>query len=31
MKVQKKLLSDNKIPFMIGGEHLVTFPAFKAV
>lgn len=25
------LINDNKIPFMIGGEHLVTLPAFKAV
>lgn len=27
----KKILDDNKFPFMIGGEHLVTLPAFKAV
>lgn len=27
----KKILNDNKLPFMIGGEHLVTYPAFKAV
>lgn len=27
----KILINDNKIPFMIGGEHLVTLPAFKAV
>ncbi|MBR5271561.1 MAG: agmatinase [Clostridia bacterium] len=27
----KKLLDDNKIPCMIGGEHLVTLGAFKAV
>lgn len=27
----KKIVQDNKIPFMIGGEHLVTLPAFKAV
>jgi agmatinase len=27
----KEIVSDNKIPFMIGGEHLVTLPAFKAV
>lgn len=27
----KEILSDNKFPFMIGGEHLVTLPAFKAV
>lgn len=27
----KTLINDNKIPFMIGGEHLVTLPAFKAV
>ncbi|MGL5329702.1 MAG: agmatinase, partial [Peptostreptococcaceae bacterium] len=25
------IVNDNKIPFMIGGEHLVTLPAFKAV
>lgn len=27
----KSIVNDNKIPFMIGGEHLVTLPAFKAV
>lgn len=27
----KEILNDNKFPFMIGGEHLVTLPAFKAV
>ncbi|CEH35131.1 agmatinase [Romboutsia lituseburensis] len=27
----RTLINDNKIPFMIGGEHLVTLPAFKAV
>ena len=27
----KQIIQDNKIPFMIGGEHLVTLPAFKAV
>ncbi|MCR8744979.1 agmatinase [Romboutsia lituseburensis] len=27
----KGIVNDNKIPFMIGGEHLVTLPAFKAV
>nr|WP_317332588.1 agmatinase [uncultured Romboutsia sp.] len=27
----KEIIKDNKIPFMIGGEHLVTLPAFKAV
>ena len=27
----KFIVDDNKIPFMIGGEHLVTLPAFKAV
>lgn len=26
-----KILSDNKIPFMIGGEHLVTLGAFRGV
>lgn len=25
------IIKDNKVPFMIGGEHLVTLPAFKAV
>lgn len=25
------ILKDNKIPFMIGGEHLVSYPAIKAV
>ena len=27
----KYIVNDDKIPFMIGGEHLVTLPAFKAV
>lgn len=27
----KSIINDNKVPFMIGGEHLVTLPAFKAV
>lgn len=27
----KQIVNDNKVPFMIGGEHLVTLPAFKAV
>ena len=27
----KEILDDDKFPFMIGGEHLVTLPAFKAV
>lgn len=27
----KDIVDNNKIPFMIGGEHLVTLPAFKAV
>lgn len=27
----KKIVKDSKVPFMIGGEHLVTLPAFKAV
>lgn len=27
----KKILSDNKIPFLIGGEHLVTLGQFEAV
>ncbi|MDX5684404.1 arginase family protein, partial [Clostridioides difficile] len=26
-----KIVRDSKVPFMIGGEHLVTLPAFKAV
>ncbi len=26
-----KIVADNKIPVMIGGEHLVSFPAIKAV
>lgn len=30
-KVSKKIINDGKIPFMIGGEHLVAFPQFKAV
>jgi agmatinase len=27
----KKIVGDGKIPFLLGGEHLVTYPAFKAV
>lgn len=27
----KSIVKDNKVPFMIGGEHLVTLPAFKAI
>lgn len=27
----KEILDEDKFPFMIGGEHLVTLPAFKAV
>ena len=27
----KEIVNDNKVPFMIGVEHLVTLPAFKAV
>lgn len=27
----KEIVENDKVPFMIGGEHLVTFPAFKAV
>lgn len=27
----KEILNDDRFPFMIGGEHLVTLPAFKAV
>lgn len=27
----KKIVSDGKLPIMLGGEHLVTFPAVKAV
>lgn len=30
-KATKNLITDNKVPVMIGGEHLVTLPAFKAV
>ncbi|MGL4912679.1 MAG: agmatinase [Romboutsia sp.] len=30
-KGTSNIVKDNKIPFMIGGEHLVTLPAFKAV
>lgn len=30
-KKAKEITNNNKIPFMIGGEHLVTLPAFKAV
>lgn len=29
--VVKQIVADNKIPFMIGGEHLVSYPAIKAV
>jgi agmatinase len=27
----KQILNDNKVPMMIGGEHLVSYPAIKAV
>lgn len=27
----KAIVDDSKVPFMIGGEHLVTLPSFKAV
>lgn len=27
----KEIVENDKVPFMIGGEHLVTLPAFKAV
>ncbi len=27
----KKIVGDSKIPFMVGGEHLVSLPAFKGV
>jgi agmatinase len=27
----KQIVNDDKVPFMIGGEHLVTLPVFKAV
>ena len=27
----KEILNDDKFPFMIGGEHLVTLPVFKAI
>ncbi len=27
----RSILTDNKIPFMIGGEHLVTYPQIKAM
>ncbi len=30
-KRTREILSDNKIPLLIGGEHLVTFGAFKAI
>lgn len=30
-KGTKEIVNDGKVPFMIGGEHLVTLPAFKAV
>lgn len=30
-KKTKSIINNDKIPFMIGGEHLVTYPAFKAV
>lgn len=29
-QTSKKIINDNKIPFMIGGEHLVTLPSVKA-
>lgn len=29
-KTSKKIINDNKIPFMIGGEHLVTLPSVEA-
>ena len=30
-KGTKAIVADSKVPFMIGGEHLVTLPSFKAV
>ncbi len=30
-KASKKIVEDNKIPFFIGGEHLVSFPCIKSV
>ncbi|MDP3386468.1 MAG: agmatinase [Eubacteriales bacterium] len=27
----KKIVEDGKVPFLLGGEHLVTYPAFRAV
>lgn len=30
-KVANTIVSDNKIPLMLGGEHLVTLPTFRAV
>ena len=30
-KYSKKILKDDKIPFMVGGEHLVSYGAIKAV
>jgi len=27
----KKILNDNKVPMMIGGEHLVSYPVIKAI
>lgn len=30
-KGTKVIVDDSKVPFMIGGEHLVTLPSFKAV
>lgn len=30
-EVTKEIVNDRKIPFLIGGEHLVTFGSFKAV
>jgi agmatinase len=30
-RIVKKIVADGKKPFLLGGEHLVTFPAFKAV
>lgn len=29
--MSKEIVSDGKIPFMVGGEHLVSLPAFKGV
>jgi len=30
-KTTKKLLKDNKVPMMVGGEHLSTYPVIKAL